>query len=174
MRVVYWILGILVVVLAAIYTLLFTSIGNSIIKPYIEKIASEKSGMNIRLDEFKLGISNLDITANVNNALKARVYGNYSLFTQNLDLNYTATTNDLSSFGVEIKDDISLNGAIVGEFSNFIANGSGKIVGSNLRFATRIADFTPLELKLDAKSLELAQISAIALGKSYIKGKINS
>lgn len=173
MRVVYWILGILVVVLAAIYTLLFTSIGNSIIKPYIEKIASEKSGMNIRLDEFKLGISNLDITANVNNALKARVYGNYSLFTQNLDLNYTATTNDLSSFGVEIKDDISLNGAIVGEFSNFIANGSGKIVGSNLRFATRIADFTPLELKLDAKSLELAQISAIALGKSYIKGKMN-
>ena len=113
MRVVYWILGILVVVLAAIYTLLFTRIGNSIIKPYIEKIASEKSGMNIRLDEFKLGISNLDITADVNNALKARVYGNYSLFTQNLDLNYTATTNDLSSFGVEIKDDISLNAFIV-------------------------------------------------------------
>ncbi|MEE3705117.1 hypothetical protein V2I29_05940 [Campylobacter sp. CX2-8023-23] len=173
MRVLYWILGSLAVLLAIAYTLLFSSVGNSITKPYIQKIASQKSGMDIRLDEFKLSISTLDITVSVNNALKARIYGNYSLFTQKLDLNYTASTSDLSSFGVDIKDNISLNGAILGEFNNFIANGSGMIVGSNLRFATRIANFAPVEIKLDAKSLELAQISSIALGKPYIKGKMN-
>lgn len=173
MRVLYWILGGLALFVAIVYALLFSSVGNSILKPYIEKIASQKSSMNIKLDEFRLAISHLDITVSVNEALKARVYGNYSLFTQELDLNYTASSSDLSSFGVDIKDDINLKGKIVGKLKNFIADGSGKIVGSNLRFATRIADFTPLELKLDAKSLELAQISAIATGKSYIKGKMN-
>ncbi|MBR6611355.1 MAG: hypothetical protein IKK93_03845, partial [Campylobacter sp.] len=110
MRVLYWILWSVAAILAIIYVLLFSSVGNSILKPYIEKIASHKSGMDIKLDEFKLAISHLDITASVNNALKARVYGNYSLFTQALDLNYTAATSDLSNLGIAIKDDISLKG----------------------------------------------------------------
>lgn len=173
MRVLYWILWSVAAILAIIYVLLFSSVGNSILKPYIEKIASHKSGMDIKLDEFNLAISHLDITASVNNALKARVYGNYSLFTQALDLNYTAATSDLSNLGIAIKDDISLKGKVVGELSNFIADGSGKIVGSNLRFAARIKDFAPLEIKLDAKSLNLAQITAIALGKPYITGNMN-
>ena len=173
MRVLYWILWSLAALLGIVYILLFSSVGNGILKPYIEKIASDKSGMDIKLDEFKLNMSHLDITTSINGALKARVYGNYSLFTQALDLNYTAATSDLSSLGVAIKDDISLKGKVVGELSNFIADGSGKIVGSNLRFAARIKDFTPLELKLDAKSLNLAQITAIALGKPYVTGNMN-
>ncbi|ALV64717.2 hypothetical protein [Campylobacter fetus] len=174
MRVLLWILGIVAVLFISAYTILFTGFGNSLIKPYVEKIATQKSGMKIELKKFKVGFSKADIEAAINSELNLTVSGNYNLFKKDFDLNYTAQTKSLNSFGIDIKDNISLNGDMTGNLNNFIVNGAGVLVGSNMRFAIRILNLKPLEIKLDAKSINLAQISSIAFHKPYIIGHLDA
>lgn len=170
MKFLAWFCGILLVLVAALYCVLFSSFGNSVLKPFIEKIASEKIGMEFRLEKFELGFSSFDILAIINGELSVESKGKYSLFSSQFDLNYNTQAKSFN--GMQI--DLSLKGEALGSFDNFVANGSGSLAGSSIRFASRIKDYAPLELKLDAKELDLAALSMIALKKAYITGKLSA
>ena len=170
MKFLAWICGILLVLVVALYCVLFSSFGNSVLKPFVEKIASEKIGMELKLEKFELGFSSFDILAIINGELSVESRGKYSLFSSQFDLNYNTQAKSFN--GMQI--DLSLKGEALGSFDNFVANGSGSLAGSNIRFASRIKDYAPLELKLDAKELDLAALSMIALKKAYITGKLSA
>lgn len=170
MKFLAWFCGILLVLVVALYCVLFSSFGNSVLKPFVEKIASEKIGMEFRLEKFELGFSSFDILAIINGELGVESKGKYSLFSSQFDLNYNTQAKSFN--GMQI--DLSLKGEALGSFDNFVANGSGSLAGSNIRFASRIKDYAPLELKLDAKELDLAALSMIALKKAYISGKLSA
>lgn len=170
MKFLAWVCGILLVLVVALYCVLFSSFGNSVLKPFVEKIASEKIGMEFRLEKFELGFSSFDILAIINGELSVESRGKYSLFSSQFDLNYNTQAKNFN--GMQI--DLSLKGEALGSFDNFVANGSGSLAGSNIRFASRIKDYAPLELKLDAKELDLAALSMIALKKAYISGKLSA
>ncbi|MDY3246224.1 hypothetical protein [Campylobacter sp.] len=170
MKFLAWICGILLVLAVALYCVLFSSFGNSVLKPFVEKIASEKIGMELKLEKFELGFSSFDILAIINGELSVESRGKYSLFSSQFDLNYNTQAKSFN--GMQI--DLSLKGEVLGSFDNFVANGSGSLAGSNIRFASRIKDYVPLELKLDAKELDLAALSMIALKKAYISGKLSA
>ena len=170
MKFLAWICGILLVLVVALYCVLFSSFGNSVLKPFVEKIASEKIGMEFRLEKFELGFSSFDILAIINGELSVESRGKYSLFSSQFDLNYNTQAKSFN--GMQI--DLSLKGEALGSFDNFVANGSGSLAGSSIRFASRIKDYAPLELKLDAKELDLAALSMIALKKAYITGKLSA
>lgn len=170
MKFLAWVCGILLVLVVALYCVLFSSFGNSVLKPFVEKIASEKIGMEFRLEKFELGFSSFDILAIINGELGVESKGKYSLFSSQFDLNYNTQAKNFN--GMQI--DLSLKGEALGSFDNFVANGSGSLAGSNIRFASRIKDYAPLELKLDAKELDLAALSMIALKKAYITGKLSA
>ena len=170
MKFLAWFCGILLVLVVALYCVLFSSFGNSVLKPFVEKIASEKIGMEFRLEKFELGFSSFDILAIINGELSVESRGKYSLFSSQFDLNYNTQAKSFN--GMQI--DLSLKGEALGSFDNFVANGSGSLAGSSIRFASRIKDYAPLELKLDAKALDLAALSMIALKKAYITGKLSA
>ena len=170
MKFLAWFCGILLVLVVALYCVLFSSFGNSVLKPFVEKIASEKIGMEFRLEKFELGFSSFDILAIINGELGVESKGKYSLFSSQFDLNYNTQAKSFN--GMQI--DLSLKGEALGSFDNFVANGSGSLAGSSIRFASRIKDYAPLELKLDAKALDLAALSMIALKKAYITGKLSA
>ena len=170
MKFLAWVCGILLVLVVALYCVLFSSFGNSVLKPFVEKIASEKIGMEFRLEKFELGFSSFDILAIINGELSVESRGKYSLFSSQFDLNYNTQAKNFN--GMQI--DLSLKGEALGSFDNFVANGSGSLAGSSIRFASRIKDYAPLELKLDAKALDLAALSMIALKKAYITGKLSA
>lgn len=170
MKFLAWVCGILLVLVVALYCVLFSSFGNSVLKPFVEKIASEKIGMELKLEKFELGFSSFDILAIINGELSVESRGKYSLFSSQFDLNYNTQAKNFN--GMQI--DLSLKGEALGSFDNFVANGSGSLAGSSIRFASRIKDYAPLELKLDAKELDLAALSMIALKKAYISGKLSA
>ena len=170
MKFLAWVCGILLVLVVALYCVLFSSFGNSVLKPFVEKIASEKIGMELKLEKFELGFSSFDILAIINGELGVESKGKYSLFSSQFDLNYNTQAKSFN--GMQI--DLSLKGEALGSFDNFVANGSGSLAGSSIRFASRIKDYAPLELKLDAKELDLAALSTIALKKAYITGKLSA
>lgn len=170
MKFLAWICGIIVVLVVALYSVLFTGFGNSVLKPFIESVASQKIGMELKLEKFELGFSSFDVLAIINGELGVEAKGKYSLFSKQFDLNYSTQAKDFN--GMQI--DLSLKGEALGSFDNFVANGAGMLTGSNIRFASRIKDYAPLELKLDAKNLDLKALSVIALKKAYVEGRLSA
>lgn len=166
MKILAWIFGVLLVICGMIYTLIFTSLGNAILAPRIEAFVSEKIAMPFKLNEFKLGFNDLKISSTINGELSISTSGKYSILDKNLDLKYKIYANSFSSMSLNL----NIAGDVKGSFENILANGSGNLAGSKLRYATRIVDFNPLELKLDARNLDLAQLSLIALKKPYLRG----
>lgn len=166
MKILAWIFGVLLVICGMIYTLIFTSLGNAILAPRIEAFVSEKIAMPFKLNEFKLGFNDLKISSTINGELSISTSGKYSILDKNLDLKYKIYANLFSSMPLNL----NIAGDVKGSFENILANGSGNLAGSKLRYATRIVDFNPLELKLDARNLDLAQLSLIALKKPYLRG----
>ncbi len=166
MKILAWIFGVLLVICGMIYTLIFTSLGNAILAPIIEAFVSEKIAMPFKLNEFKLGFNDLKISSTINGELSISTSGKYSILDKNLDLKYKIYANSFSSMPLNL----NIAGDVKGSFENILANGSGNLAGSKLRYATRIVDFNPLELKLDARNLDLAQLSLIALKKPYLRG----
>lgn len=166
MKILVWIFGVLLVICGMIYTLIFTSLGNAILAPRIEAFVSEKIAMPFKLNEFKLGFNDLKISSTINGELSISTSGKYSILDKNLDLKYKIYANSFSSMPLNL----NIAGDVKGSFENILANGSGNLAGSKLRYAARIVDFNPLELKLDARNLDLAQLSLIALKKPYLRG----
>ena len=166
MKILAWIFGVLLVICGMIYTLIFTSLGNAILAPRIEAFVSKKIAMPFKLNEFKLGFNDLKISSTINGELSINTSGKYSILDKNLDLKYKIYANSFSSMPLNL----NIAGDVKGSFENILANGSGNLAGSKLRYATRIVDFNPLELKLDARNLDLAQLSLIALKKPYLRG----
>ncbi len=166
MKILAWIFGVLLVICGMIYTLIFTSLGNAILAPRIEAFVSEKIAMPFKLNEFKLGFNDLKISSTINGELSISTSGKYSILDKNLDLKYKIYANSFSSMPLNL----NIAGDVKGSFENILANGSGNLAGSKLRYATRIVDFNPLELKLDARNLDLSQLSLIALKKPYLRG----
>lgn len=166
MKILAWIFGVLLVICGMIYTLIFTSLGNAILAPRIEAFVSEKIAMPFKLNEFKLGFNDLKISSTINGELSISTSGKYSILDKNLDLKYKIYANSFSSMPLNL----NIAGDIKGSFENILANGSGNLAGSKLRYAARIVDFNPLELKLDARNLDLSQLSLIALKKPYLRG----
>lgn len=166
MKILAWIFGVLLVICGMIYTLIFTSLGNAILAPRIEAFVSEKIAMPFKLNEFKLGFNDLKISSTINGELSISTSGKYSILNKNLDLKYKIYANSFSSMPLNL----NIAGDVKGSFENILANGSGNLAGSKLRYAARIVDFNPLELKLDARNLDLAQLSLIALKKPYLRG----
>lgn len=166
MKILAWIFGVLLVICGMIYTLIFTSLGNAILAPRIEAFVSEKIAMPFKLNEFKLGFNDLKISSTINGELSISTSGKYSILDKNLDLKYKIYANSFSSMPLNL----NIAGDVKGSFENILANGSGNLAGSKLRYVTRIVDFNPLELKLDARNLDLAQLSLIALKKPYLRG----
>lgn len=166
MKILAWIFGVLLVICGMIYTLIFTSLGNAILAPRIEAFVSEKIAIPFKLNEFKLGFNDLKISSTINGELSINTSGKYSILDKKLDLKYKIYANSFSSMPLNL----NIAGDVKGSFENILANGSGNLAGSKLRYAARIVDFNPLELKLDARNLDLAQLSLIALKKPYLRG----
>lgn len=170
MKALAWICGVVVAVFVVAYLLLFSSFGNSLLKGSIEKYASNAAGMEVRLDKFELGFSDFDIIASLNNELSLSTKGKYSLLGRSFELVYSTQA---TSF-MDMKIDLSLIGQAKGKFSDFVADGSGTLAGSNIRFAANLKDYAPAQLRLDAKNLDLAAISLIALKKPLLHGKLSA
>ncbi|PSM51766.1 hypothetical protein CBLAS_1193 [Campylobacter blaseri] len=164
----------LLLMLVAVYVVAFTSFGNNLVKPYIEKTIKEKSGYDVKLSKFELKFGSLDVDAVVNDEIMANVNGKYSLFAQSFDLNYKVDVNNLKSFGLNLDEKMDLSGKAKGKAKDFSVNGSGKMLDSNVRFLANLKDFKPFNVDLDAKGLNVKKALALANQPLYLDGLINA
>lgn len=169
-KILYSILALILVLFVGVYCVLFTGFGNNFIKNIAEKKLNENSNIAIKIEEFELGISNINLKVLVNAMLEAKVNGNFSLFSRNLDIKYELNGKNLEL--LKITDPLNIAGNIKGSFSDFNIDGKGVIFTSPLTLDANVKDYFPTKLNLDANNLDVEKLSKIA-GVDYASGFIN-
>ena len=169
-KIVYSILALILVVFIGVYCVLFTSFGNNFVKNYAEKKLNENSNIVIKIEEFELRFSSINLRVLVNSMLEASVNGGFSLFSRSLDINYALNGKNLEI--LKITDPLNVAGKIAGKFSDFNIDGKGVIFTSPLTLDASIKDYFPTKLSLNANNLDIEKLSKIA-GVDYASGFIN-
>ncbi|HEC1763686.1 hypothetical protein CAMP5118_00060 [Campylobacter sp. LMG 7929] len=174
-KILYVLLGVACIAFLAIYTLLFTSTGNTFLKPRIETIIAQKSGMNVKFENFKISFSQLDIKANIDDKFFANIEGDISLLRLGFDLNYLLglKQNYIQELGLKSDKDFTFKGSAVGKSGDFLVKGNGFLFDSNLSLDAKIVDFSPINLEFIGKNIDLAQILDFANLPRYAQGKIS-
>ena len=169
-KLLYSILALVLVLFIGIYCVLFTGFGNNFVKNIAEKKLNENSNIAIKIEEFELGISKINLKVLVNAMLEAKVNGDFSLLSRSLDVKYELNGKNLEL--LKITDPLNIAGNIKGSFSDFNIDGKGVIFTSPLTLDANVKDYFPTKLNLDANNLDVEKLSKIA-GVDYASGFIN-
>lgn len=166
-----FLISFIVLVVLIVFGLFFTSVGNSILKPIVESKVSQISGIDIKLDKFSLRVGSLDIEATVVENLKAKVNGDFSIFSRSFDLSYNVNADDIPEIeGIKIDGKADLHGKVYGKLLDFVANGQGEIFSSDISFDAKIKDYRPINGVADVTNLEIAKVLALLNQPIYSSG----
>ena len=88
MKILAWIGGLILIVVVAVYTIAFTSPGNTIIGPMVQTQIQKATKLDVKLSTFSLSMSNFEIVLELSKSNVIRLKGNYSLFSQAFDIAY--------------------------------------------------------------------------------------
>lgn len=173
-KILYAVVALILVLLVAVYVVLFTSFGNKIVAGIIEDKAKQ-AGLELNVSKFVLRFSSLDIEVDVANMLNAKVEGNLSLFKLGFDIDYLLALNKdyVQSLNVNLNQNLSFGGKVAGKASDFKADGKGYLFGSNVTLDARVVDYTPLELKLSANGIKLEELLDLVSQPRYVLGVLN-
>lgn len=172
------ILSFIFMLVLILHGLIFTNTGNNIIAKYIEdEINYGQDRLLFKINNLKLSYSSISFNAWISDNSEIKVFGNFSIFKQEFDLQYFANINDLSIFknlaNYNIKGSLETNGTFVGNKHEAVVQGVSNIAKSDSRYYINLKDFKPKSLNIQIKNAKIEEI-LLLLGKPiYAKGDIN-
>lgn len=173
MRIIAVILGILTVLLVGAYVVAFTQIGNDMVKPYIEDIASEKLQKDVKIEKFTLTMSHLSLQAEVPNEAALAVDGDIKILDQWFDLLYHVQAQNLKTPAMTIREKMEVSGNAKGFIDDFIAKGKGKAFASNIDFDVHLVEKNPLDGTINAKGISTASVLELLGKPAYANGLVD-
>ncbi|MDR1007140.1 MAG: hypothetical protein LBL65_01080 [Campylobacteraceae bacterium] len=166
---------VILILIVFLYCLLFTQIGNDVLKPIIENKAKEASGMEIKLDKFSLRVNSIDVEATIMQNIKAKVAGGINIFERSFDLDYDINADKLPEIeGVKIDEPLKVEGKVIGDLDLFSAYGAGDIFKSAINFNTTLKDFNVTGITANVKELRISKLLAVLNQPIYSDGEISA
>lgn len=163
------ILVLVVAILGISYTLIFTQMGNNLLKPLVESKLNEHSPIPLKLKVFSLRPSKLTISATHNDSLDIKMGADFSLWNQSFKGNLLATGKNPSS---EVKT-FHLKSNFKGNIYNFVLNISSDIASSQTHIQARIKSFEIEELQAKITALKLNELLMVLEKTPYTSGNVN-
>lgn len=140
-----WTLGVAVL----LYGLFFTSVGNRVLKPFIEKKLSTALETPITIDAFILTHDTLSLQFHDVAGNSVKIQGKYSLITLTLHALYQA---DLSHNKSTL--DLKTTGIINGEYQHMFMQGSADIFKGNIQYRMQLSRFRPSDLHVSLNRID--------------------
>lgn len=170
-----FLLGLIFIVLAAAFVLLFTPFGNNILKPHLQTQIDKYSPIPLTLDVFSLRFGSLDIELSSNDDINIVSHGTFSLLSQNIDIALDILLkNPLTKTSpTATPKELLIENAIRGKITNFEIHTVSNSLKGEFRIDTTIVNFKPLKVVGNIKDLELESILALLGKKAYAKGTID-
>ncbi|WP_295738191.1 hypothetical protein [uncultured Helicobacter sp.] len=174
---VLWILGIILALFVLIFCVLFTPPGNALLKPIIQGQIDKYAPIKLDLEKFSLGISSVDVKIAHNDAIIITFGGDFSLFSQTLDLALKVDARDIAVLGELV--DTPLQGSFVinttakGSLKHLEVNTTSDIAKSFTDIRVTLQDFTPTAILANIKDAQIKEFLAMAGIKPYASGSLS-
>lgn len=174
---VVWFVGILLALLVLIFVVLFTPPGNALLKPIIQGQIDKYAPLKLDVEKFSLGFSSLDVLIAHGDDIYITLGGDFSLFSQTLDLALKIDAKDISALGelagTPLNGSFVLNTTAKGTLSNLEINTTSDIAKSFTDIRVNLKDFTPTNILASIKDLQVKELLAMAGVKPYASGAFN-
>lgn len=175
-KLILWILGIILTLFVIIFCVLFTPPGNALVKPIIQGQIDKYAPIKLELETFSLGMSSVDVKIAHNDAIIITLGGDFSLFSQTLNLALKVDAKDIAVLGELV--DTPLHGSFVinttakGKLNNLEINTTSDIAKSFSDIRVTLQDFTPTAIQASIKDAQIKELLAMLGIKPYTSGAL--
>ena len=177
MKYIYWFLGLVIALVGAVYVVAFTSFGNGLIKPIVEAKIQEQTKLPSTLERFSLSMSHIDILLVLNKNNTVALKGEYSPFSQALNLKYKVDLKELKTLkpltSMELQDSFMTEGTIKGDSTLLDVKGSSDVAKSNTNYSVTLKEFNPSKIIAKVENLDLPALLHMLQQKEYASAKVN-
>ena len=177
MKYLAWFGGVVVTLVAVVYTLAFTSLGNGILSPTIESKIKEQTKLDTKLKSFKLNMSEIDVIIELNTNNTLHVDGTYDLFAQSFNLNYDVKLHELKTLkplvGTPLNGKFDTKGNARGDMKFLQVNGKSDVASSDTNYHVELTDLNPTSIIAKVQNLKLEKLLDIAAQKKYASADVN-
>ena len=176
-KVLLWILGIICAILLLIIIVVFTPPGNMLVKSILQSQVDKYAPLKLDVEKFSLGFSSIDVLITHGDAVAITLGGDFSLFSQTLDVALKVDAKDISVLGELV--DTPLQGGFVinttakGALNHIEVNTTSDIAKSFTDIRVLLQDFAPTSIIAHIKDLQIKEILAMAGIKPYASGALN-
>ena len=178
-KICFWLLGIVAVLLVAVFVLLFTPFGNGILKPQLQAQIDKHSPIPATLEVFKLSFSHFEVELNALEGKNVNISanGNYSLFGWSIDAVLNILIKNPEQIkgldSVHLSDNFMIENVIRGKFNDFMVFTKSNIADGKIDIETQIKDYIPATILANISNQKLESILNLAGQKAYAKGIFN-
>ena len=177
MKYLTWILGITVSILVFIYIIVFTSLGNSLLKPTIEKNIQEQTKFDSKLEVFSLNMNEFEILLSINNENTVHLKGTYSLFSQAFDIVYNVKLKNLNSLkelsSTQLNGSLYTDGTIKGDMKFLVIDGKSDIAKSDTNYHIELSELNPTSVIAKINDASLESLLYLVGQKQYASAILN-
>ncbi len=163
------IFGTVLLLVVALYGLAFTSIGNSLVAPSIEKKVNNALHVKTTLKTFTLDSSTFNIVLALTPKNIITLTGSYELFAQSFNVNYNLELNNLEALESLTKEklygEFHTNGTAIGNLKKIDIKGSSDIASSKTSYDVTLTDLNPSSIKAVINGAKTEEILAL-VGKA--------
>lgn len=162
----------------AVYTILFTNLGNKILIDYIEKkVNYGQTELEFKIKDFKLTTNYIEFNAFVNDNSKIKISGTFSLVKKNLNLLYFININNLAILKnlieYKVKGSLNTDGIFILNNKESIIQGISDIAKSQTTYYIYLDDFNIKNLNIQVKNASIEDLLLLMDQPSYLKGDLD-
>jgi len=177
MKYLAWLIGVLFILIASVYTVVFTAFGNGIVQPIIEEKIKEQTSLESKLSTFKLNMSDFSVVLELDSKNIISVNGNYSLFSQAFNIAYKVRMNSLETLksltNVPLRGKLFTEGTLKGDMKFIEIDGLSDLAKSDTSYHIELTDMNPTSIIAKVKDAKLNSLLYLAGQKSYASGDMN-
>ena len=169
-------IGLLVILLGTIWGLLFTKMGNDLLRPRIESALNEKLPVSVRLQTFS--ILPLDIALLIGKESKITAKGEWSLLGQDLDITYDVDIARLEELepliGRKLRGPLHTWGKVFGKIKAFKVQGQSDLAKSQTNYDVGIREFEATSVLANIKSARVEDLLYMADQPRFATGTLHA
>ena len=173
-----WLGALVGTLFAGVYVILFTGLGNSILKPVLEEKIQEAIKKEVKLDTFSLNMDKLSVVLELDSKNIIYLNGNYSLFSKSFNIAYRLKLDDLKNLeeftkNKDIRGRLYTEGYVKGDLAFIKIDGKSDVANSNTSYHIELTDFNPTSIIAKVKNANLAKLLSLGGQKRYADADID-
>jgi len=177
MRFLGWIATVLLVVVGTLYMIVFTPVGNGLLKPFIEKEIAKNTHLPSKLGKFELGFDSFYIVLELNPKNTITLNGVYSLFEQTFNVNYNVNLGELKTLQpltqTQLQDSFFSDGNVQGNLEFIKVDGKSDVAKSNTTYHIELTKFNPTSIIAKMDSVDLKSLLHMLNQKMYATAQVD-